>query len=327
MNNDELTNSLPKSPARTCKTLLQALKPIFMPSEQFSIEIQVPYTDFEGKLKTSVKDFLMVDISTIDELRSSQELFCINPLQPLAENRQGSSLLLYRNFLLESDDSATPVEEQLRRLEPHKSDFRLMTLSGGKSVHCIISCADTLPFKVGDDPAHTAYKEVWEGLNRYYSRLTGLKFDTSTKNPNRVSRIPGVVRSKTGNEQTLLNIGGLQTAEDLMSLRVPSQGRALRSEHVATNLKMFVEILNCTRQGRRFRDIMETDVYTWAGSETMRKPLFKYACWAIDLTNCSYDVLWTYLQEHTFPVLRSRGYPESKFEEPINSAYKHKGIL
>jgi hypothetical protein len=318
------TSAFAKSPKEQALLQLEAL---FLPHERFSIENQRGYTDSDGNLRTCVQDFLIASISDVKLMVTLPELFCINALQPLAASRQGSELAAYRNFLLECDSSATPIEEQLRRLEPFFSDFRTVTLSGGKSVHCIVSCADTLPFRLGDDPNHTAYKEVWQGLNRYYSNLTGLTFDDSTKNPNRVSRLAGATRAKTLQVQKLVHVGGLQTSDVLIALRVPSLQRAVRTELCASSVRMFLDILSTTQQGRHFRDIMEYKVFMWAASEGMRKKLFQYACWAIDLTNCQPDVLMSYLQEHTFPVLQSRGYPTQKFDEPIFSAFKHKGVL
>jgi hypothetical protein len=184
-----------------------------------------------------------------------------------------------------------------------------------------------MPFSPSDDKGPTLYREVWQGLCDYYSAATSLRFDPSTKNPNRLSRIPNVVRSSNNSVQRLYSVGQFHTAEQLMALRKPSKQVATTTTYEATSTALFMTILNCSNQGRLFRDIMEYKVFSWAAPQSMRALLFKYACWAIDLTNCTPEVLLSYLNEHTFPVLLSRGYPASKLEEPIFSAFRHKGLL
>lgn len=97
-----------------------------------------------------------------------------------------------RNALIESDDM--PIKDQERMLFEMNLPIICMTNSGGKSLHAIV--------KVDAD-----------GRNHYADRVrymheecerTGLSIDTANKNPARLTRLAGVMRS--GNEQTLMHL-------------------------------------------------------------------------------------------------------------------------
>ena len=101
----------------------------------------------------------------------------------------------YDNVLLESDSMT--IAEQISFLKATKLPIKAMTLSGGKSVHAIVS--------IGAKNE----KEYTERTRKLFQQLKewGYDVDEANKNPNRLTRAAGFMRAK--NPQTLLetNIG------------------------------------------------------------------------------------------------------------------------
>lgn len=250
------------------------------------------------------------------------EYFCINPL---AGERSDLNVIAFLNFLLEDD--STPIDKQLELLQPHFQEFRLVTYSGNKSMQLIVSMADTLPAKVGTPEGIKRYNRMAAGLMLYYENLTGLTFDPSTKNPSRLARLPGIIRTSTGKEQKLISVGALKTAEFVTSLELPDHIACTPVNFTTNTLSDFEALLTSSKKCWGLRDTLRYYVHDWGGPINMRPKLFNYTLWAIDLTGCSYEAIWAYLSKYTLPVLAAKGYPSDKFEEPVKSAFRFKKFI
>lgn len=115
--------------------------------------------------------------------------FSINAMHT---SRADANVLCYRNFLLELD--SVPLKEQIA-LVTAKLPVTSIVFSGGKSYHFIISLREPVT-------TEAEYRRVWRGLHE-----TVPEADKSTKNPSRLSRLPGVVRPDTGLLQELIYLG------------------------------------------------------------------------------------------------------------------------
>lgn len=90
-----------------------------------------------------------------------------------------------RYILCESDDKNIKISEQICILLSCNLPFRTITYSGSKSIHGI--CDIGSPKSIED--YHHRRERVWKTLE-----CKGFKVDRNTKNPSRLSRLPGVFR-------------------------------------------------------------------------------------------------------------------------------------
>lgn len=143
---------------------------------------------------------------------SGQQFFCINPLkQPgklVTEN-----IAQYRNILIEMDSGT--LEEQWLKIETSLLPWTTCTYSGGKSLHFIIC--------------------IEEGVDdlRYYNNLAriiseALGADTSTTNPNRLSRLAGAYR-EGGAEQELVEVRARTSLKKLLDWMYSVAPKELRT--------------------------------------------------------------------------------------------------
>lgn len=123
--------------------------------------------------------------------------FSINPLQ---SSRLDANVTSYRNFLLELD--SIPLAEQVA-LVRSRLPVTSIVYSGGKSYHFIIS----LQTPVEDE---ATYRRVIRGLMEAVPEA-----DKTTKNPSRLSRLPGVIRPDTGLLQDLVYLGNRIALKEL----------------------------------------------------------------------------------------------------------------
>lgn len=130
---------------------------------------------------------------SINALHPSRDL---NPSRhwhsPFDPRRSDANVVSFRNFLLEID--SMPLNDQVRYvtdLIPVSS----VVYSGSKSNHFVVSL---------EDPLQNAaeYRQLAQRLHRLVK-----KADPATKNPSRLSRLPGPVRRETGKKQELLYLG------------------------------------------------------------------------------------------------------------------------
>lgn len=130
--------------------------------------------------------------------------FSINALSPICDanpteswhrhdlpRRADHNVICHRNFLIELDNM--PLNQQIEYVRS-KVPVSAITFSGSKSYHFIISLEQ--PINSSD------YAKLANGLMRLLPAA-----DKSTKNPSRLSRLPGVIRPETKLLQELVYLG------------------------------------------------------------------------------------------------------------------------
>jgi hypothetical protein len=140
------------------------------------------------------------DVSRVEAILPlyDAKFFSINPLT--AAGRADANVTAYRNFLIELDGGT--MDEQLHYIAELEMPWTSCVYSGGKSLHFIIALEESLP-----DEA--AYRRLAAHLHAAVE-----KADHSTKNPSRLSRLPGVIRPDTGKEQRLIRLNERITLSD-----------------------------------------------------------------------------------------------------------------
>lgn len=121
--------------------------------------------------------------------------FSINAMR---DTRKDANVTCYRNILLEFDGISQSAQEELMESIPKS----VVTWSGGKSYHCIISLA--VPCESREE-----YDRL---VKRIYDRVP--EADRAAKNPSRFSRTPGAKRNN-GKTQHLISVGTHITAHQL----------------------------------------------------------------------------------------------------------------
>jgi hypothetical protein len=114
--------------------------------------------------------------------------------------RADCNVICFRNFLIELDNM--PLVQQIDYVRS-KVPVSAITFSGKKSYHFIISLETPL-YDLED------YMKFSHGLMRLLPEA-----DKATKNPSRLSRLPGVVRPDTGLLQELVYLGTRIASKDL----------------------------------------------------------------------------------------------------------------
>jgi len=145
----------------------------------------------------------------IRKLAMEYPYFIANPLtgeaQPLKSDperetyRSDGNVASCRYIVVESD--SIPLNQQIPLLCGLKLPVSALIYSGGKSIHALIDATALnggTPIK--DD---IAWKSI---VDRLFSALVPLGFDGATKNPSRLSRLPGIWRPDKNQFQRLLYI-------------------------------------------------------------------------------------------------------------------------
>lgn len=154
----------------------------------------------------------------------------MNPTQPYhnwyTPRRADGNVICFRNFLIELDDYTT--EQQIKYVSD-KIPFTSAVFSGGKSVHFIVSLKT--PLADAEEYSKVAYR---------LHTLLPLS-DKTTKNPSRLSRLPGVRRPDTGAMQNLLQLNGRIANHELLDIlpEIPEFKKAERNSDFLS-----VDILN-----------------------------------------------------------------------------------
>lgn len=141
----------------------------------------------EGQQTCYAKDAYGIAIKPAPE--DGDVFFSINAMH---NSRADANVLCYRNFLLELD--SVPLEQQIS-LVTNKVPVTAITFSGGKSYHFILSLVEPVQ-------TETDYRRIVRGLMEAVPEA-----DKSTKNPSRLSRLPGAIRPDTGLLQDLVYLG------------------------------------------------------------------------------------------------------------------------
>ena len=117
---------------------------------------------------------------------SQYQYFSINPLQNV---RKDGNCTAYRNFLIEFDTIS--LKEQARLILESGLPYTSIVFSGKKSYHVVISLVDPLKDR-----------HEYNRIARWIHAVLPLA-DKSCKNPSRLSRMAGAIRSDTGMLQEL----------------------------------------------------------------------------------------------------------------------------
>lgn len=179
---------------------------------------EVLFSDMAGAANahTSITDALRGKESTEvvsifpHESRRVRERFCINTLysdidknptefwhRANVARRADVNVSCFRNILVECDKVS--IEDQVKWLNNSSLPYSAVVHSGDKSLHIFISLEEPLKSK----------QEYTRLCTKLYGAIAkeGLPIDESCKNPSRLSRYPGVIRSSTNKEQELLFVG------------------------------------------------------------------------------------------------------------------------
>ena len=113
---------------------------------------------------------------------------CFNPVD--GQGRRDANITEYRYALVESDEQ--DLDRQAAILHQLELPLAALVYSGGKSIHGIVKV---------DAPDYTEYRKRVDYLYNV-CRKNGLQIDQQNRNPSRLSRMPGVLRS--GQKQCLL---------------------------------------------------------------------------------------------------------------------------
>lgn len=139
----------------------------------------------------------------------NNQYVCINPLDGSKDNeplydwhhasrprRADANVTCFRSFLVEFDERE--LVDQVDYVQSIGMPYSLLTYSGGKSFHFIISLSE---------PCESA-RDYRETVERLYAAVGGKAagLDMSTKNPSRLSRTPNAYRLGTDVQQALLDV-------------------------------------------------------------------------------------------------------------------------
>ena len=247
----------------------------------------------------------------------ASEFFCLNPVKDLG-SRKLDNIYAHRNLLFEFDGA--PLESQYAALDPIQTaiPLRTVTFSGSKSLHLIVSIADTLTVD---------YKAAWEAIATEIKLITGLEADESCKNPNRLSRLAGFIRPDTGKEQALVSTGNLITNQALAVLiskhSIKAKGsKGTRKEKIESVMSMeeFEHRLAYTKGL-----ITAINLFKYKAAPVGMYPeVLKLTLWAIDATGVPYETFLQFAEVKLFPHLRAANYPEEKITRGIDMAYEQK---
>jgi hypothetical protein len=127
--------------------------------------------------------------------------FCINPVKNPLGRIVAENITSFRNILVEMDGISLGAQERL--VKRIGLPFTTQTFSGGKSFHFIMSLEQ--PLKDLE-----AYCDLTKAIYAIVKRM-----DPSCKNPNRLSRVAGIMRPDKGVEQELVEVRKRVTTEEL----------------------------------------------------------------------------------------------------------------
>jgi hypothetical protein len=135
--------------------------------------------------------------------RASSSFYLINPVKSLAGPASIENIASFRNILVEFD-GMNSIEEQWTYVKEIRMPWSVCTFSGSKSLHFIIALQQGLE----------------QELYSYWARLLVRAVegaDTSSANPNRLSRTPGAARffGSTAVEQELIEVRERVSITDL----------------------------------------------------------------------------------------------------------------
>lgn len=246
-------------------------------------------------------------MSEFEDNGINREFFCLNPIK--GSRNLKSQVGAYRNFLYESD--SLPIETQFALLPTliELDIFASITFSGGKSLHCIVSTADTLDLgEPGSDEANHRYKQIWEGLRQHIEAagLTGI--DPTNSNPTTLTRLPNAVRASNNTVQKLLHVGPLLPAEVVRAyckVSTKSSKQIIIPVEFSGTFNQFETLLWRTENQNFFRYFLCPNWVSTANNYIMLRRL---CWWAVDAFNCSEELFMSLVQKYLEPEFAAMGY-------------------
>jgi hypothetical protein len=127
------------------------------------------------------------------------QYYTINAVQ---NSRADANVTSFRNFLIENDNEPV-ISEQIKMIKRIGVPYSAVVFSGNKSLHFIVSLATPLK-----DASY--YRFIVDWLYNIINKdlPPERRFDMSTRNPSRLSRLPGGTHQKQNKPQTLLQVKG-----------------------------------------------------------------------------------------------------------------------
>jgi hypothetical protein len=299
------------------------LSDIFTPTDSVYVSPPPPYT---GTL-----------VKCNSQISPDNVFFAINPLDPNWQKRAattesapttprfGLNVTTFRNFIFESDVGS--LEEQLNEWNKlcEILPIRRLTFSGNKSYHAIISLIDEPGFEPHTLEGVSSYRQAWKGLKGFIEANSTLRLDSSTKDPSRLTRIPGAIRDGKIQFSVQFNSRYLSCDElmKIMAQFAPTQAKGKKATGPSPSSKQLTVLLN--RPEHMYLKNKIYNVGKWAATENMYPAVFRLTCWAIDELNVT-QADWTHImQTLVFPKIKSVGYTRD-LTIGIRNAYSYKGL-
>lgn len=187
-----------------CEENLEYLKALFAPEEYVGY-----VTKADGKTPLGKGTYHFTAGQLMDRLKRTKDItnvygsynessgawIRINPLD--GEGITDANVTAYRFCLIESDEDGKSLEEQYAQLKATNLPIAALTWSGGKSLHAVVRV---------DAQSMTEYQSK---VNYIYSVLekNEIKVDQATRNPSRLTRMPGFKRGEDKQFLVATNIG------------------------------------------------------------------------------------------------------------------------
>ena len=132
--------------------------------------------------------------------------FCVNPLLETPDEngsfRNDRQVKSFKYALIEADATPDkPLEQQIAILKALKLPIVSLVFSGGKSVHALLNVTQYAGRQITSQADWD--RIIKDGL---FTQLKPMGFDPQTKNPSRLSRLPGIFRPEKGRWQMLLYV-------------------------------------------------------------------------------------------------------------------------
>lgn len=237
-----------------------------------------------------------ITIIPISTINTESAFFSINPMDP-TKTRADSSVIKYRNFLIEFDKLS--LEKQEQHVEEIGMPYSTAVFSGSRSIHFIISLETELQ-----------NEQIYRSIVKRVYKAVGNEFvDHNCKNVSRFSRFPGHIRSDTGKEQKLLFVG---TRVPLSTLEVWLEKRGAPKEEVWENLT--AEPRSTFKNPSRLYGTTK-NFLMFGAEENWNIALFKAAA---DLCRCGYTE-----EEAAGELLKITGTLDFADRKTIGSAFKN----
>lgn len=255
------------------------------------------------------------------------QFYAINPVAnpDLHYPRLRTNVAKYLNFLLEMDEGSLKEQRAIiERLKQAGYAPSLVTFSGGKSHHLIYSAQEPLPFKPTCVEGADAYKQAARSFMLQMEHILNFeyRFDNSTIDPLRLSRMPGSFRGEV--EQTLVEVGPLYPAETF--LRFEYEATSFVLEHLNESALQNVDITTALLRNPELKPLKNKFLYAhlWARSEGNYYDLFKYTLWLLEKTKANYASIKNFMDKEVYPFFAEKNYPKERFDKAVQNAYTYK---